>query len=128
MHTYKHQLQRKMTVALSALICIIFILYLITLPLSPLWLPNETRYGEISREVLTSRDWLLPHIFEFSQFEKPVAGYWLNSISQWIFGHDNVAAARAVSAMATVLTACLVFRMNMAIRQDVNQALTVKLV
>ncbi|ELE9247836.1 phospholipid carrier-dependent glycosyltransferase [Enterobacter kobei] len=127
MHTYKHQLQRKKTAALSVLICIIFILYLITLPLSPLWLPDETRFAEISREMLTSGDWLLPRIFDFSHFEKPVAGYWLNSISQWLFGHNNV-AARAVSALSTVLTACLVYRMSMAIRRDVNQALTATLV
>lgn len=127
MKTYKHQLQRKETTALSVLICIIFVLYLITLPLSPLWLPDETWYAEISREMLTSGEWLHPRIFDFSHFGKPIAGYWLNSISQWIFGQNN-GAARAVSALAAVLTACLVFRMSTAIRQDLNQALTATLV
>ncbi|HFS8112834.1 TPA: phospholipid carrier-dependent glycosyltransferase [Enterobacter asburiae] len=122
MHTYKHQRQRKKTAELSVLIFIIFILYLITLPLSPLWLPDETRYAEISREMLISGEWLFPRIFDFGYFEKPSVGYWLNSVSQWIFGHNNF-SARAVSVLATMLNALLVFRMSIAVRQDVNQGL-----
>ncbi len=127
MNTNKHEIQRKKTTELVFLISVIFFIYLITLPLSPLWLPHETKLAEISREMLTSGDWIIPRVSDFSFFGKPFAGYWLNSLSQWILGHNN-AAVRACSALATILTALIVFRMSMQVRQHVNQALTATLV
>lgn len=90
------------------LVAVFVFLYLAPLGVRPMVIPDETRYGEIPREMLASGDWGVPHLNGIRYFEKPVLGYWLNAASLWLFG-ENAFAIRLPSAVAVGLTALLLF-------------------
>lgn len=101
------------------LLLILFILltYFIPLETRLLWQPDEIRYAEISREMLASGNWTVPYLLDIRYFEKPVFGYWLNSIVQWLFG-DGHFSVRFVVVTSTLLTGFFVYRAAMAIWQN----------
>jgi len=91
-----------------AVIGLFLILYILPLGMRPLAIPDETRYAEIPREMITSGDWVVPHLNGLRYFEKPVLGYWLNALSIILFG-ENAFAVRLMSALATGMTAMIIF-------------------
>lgn len=91
-----------------ALVGVFVLLYLTPLGVRLLVIPDETRYGEIPREMLASGDWIVPHLNGVRYFEKPVLGYWFNAVAMRFFG-ENAFALRLPSALAVGLTAWLLF-------------------
>lgn len=96
--------------------------YLVASGLRPLSLPDETRYALISWEMLTSGDWVVPRLLGLRYFEKPVGGYWLENLSQMVFGHNNF-AVRLPSALAAGLTGLLVFWLARRGLKDIKKGL-----
>ncbi len=89
------------------LIGIYILLYLIPLGARPLFIPDETRYAEVPREMIASGDWIVPRINGLRYFEKPVMGYWISALSIMTWGENNF-AVRLPSALAAGLTVLLV--------------------
>jgi len=94
----------------SAVLLVSFFLVLYILPLGArdLLVPDETRYGEIPREMIAGGDWVAPHLNGLRYFEKPPLGYWVHAGSILLFGENNF-AVRLPSAMAVMLSALLIY-------------------
>src|SRR5476649_2473634 len=58
----------------------------------PLYDPDEGRYAEISREILSGGDWLIPHLNGLVYLEKPPLQYWLSALSFSAFGPSEFVA------------------------------------
>jgi 4-amino-4-deoxy-L-arabinose transferase len=84
------------------------LVYLLPLGFRPMVVPDEVRYGEISREMIATGDWVVPRLNGLRYFEKPVLGYWLNGLSMLAFG-ENPFAVRFPSAMAAGLSALMIW-------------------
>lgn len=82
--------------------------YLLPLGLHGLWIPDETRYAQISQEMLQSGNWVAPHFMGIRYFEKPAGGYWLIALSQAVFG-QNLFGVRIASALTSGLSVLLAY-------------------
>lgn len=94
--------------ALPLLLGLCLLAYLLPLGSHGLWIPDETRYAQISQGMLLSGDWVSPHFMGLRYFEKPAAGYWTIALSQAIFGH-NLFGVRFVSALSATLSVLLCY-------------------
>lgn len=82
-----------------ALLTLLFgLLYFFQLGDTPLLNPDESRYGEIPREMIATGDYVLPRLNGVFYFEKPPLMYWLVAGSMAAFGPSEL-AIRAVPAL-----------------------------
>jgi len=102
-HTLSNRLERW---AIPGLVVAFVLFYLVPLMTHGLWIPDETRYAQISQSMLQSGNWVSPHFMGLRYFEKPIAGYWLIAIGQAVFG-DNLFGVRIASALTTGLSVWL---------------------
>ncbi|WP_223430402.1 lipid IV(A) 4-amino-4-deoxy-L-arabinosyltransferase [Pseudomonas sp. GL-B-26] len=94
--------------ALPLSLAIFALAYLLPLGSHGLWIPDETRYAQISQDMLLSGNWVSPHFMSLRYFEKPVAGYWMIAASQALFG-QNLFGVRFASALSTGLSVLLCY-------------------
>ncbi|WP_085696085.1 lipid IV(A) 4-amino-4-deoxy-L-arabinosyltransferase [Pseudomonas sp. B26(2017)] len=94
--------------ALPLLLGIFLLAYLLPLGSHGLWIPDETRYAQISQDMLLSGNWVSPHFLNLRYFEKPAAGYWMIALGQAVFG-QNLFGVRFASALSTGLSVLLCF-------------------
>jgi 4-amino-4-deoxy-L-arabinose transferase-like glycosyltransferase len=57
-----------------------------TVPVRPLFDPDEGRYAEIPREMLASGDWVTPRLNGLKYFEKPPLQYWATAAAYGVAG------------------------------------------
>ena len=82
--------------------------YLLPLGIRPLIRPDEFRYAEIPREMLSSGDWIVPRLNGVRYFEKPATGYQMTAVCFALFG-ENAFALRLPSVLGVLLTAAFLY-------------------
>lgn len=70
--------------------------------------PDEGRYAQIAREMVTSGEWIVPHLQGKPYLDKPPLFYWLTALSFSLFGIGEI-SARVVPAVATLGTILLIY-------------------
>ncbi|MEB0039913.1 MULTISPECIES: lipid IV(A) 4-amino-4-deoxy-L-arabinosyltransferase [unclassified Pseudomonas] len=94
--------------ALLFLLLAFVIFYLLPLTTHGLWVPDETRYAQVSQEMLLTGKWAAPHLMGLRYFEKPALGYWMIALGQALFG-DNLFGVRIASALSLGLSTVLAY-------------------
>ncbi len=64
----------------------LFIFYALWLGSYPLFTPDEARYSEIAREMLTSHNFITPNLNGVAFLDKPILYYWLQASMIHLFG------------------------------------------
>ena len=87
----------------------------------PLVGPDEPRYAEVAREMLTRRDLITPTLGGMPWFEKPPLLYWMMMLSYRVLGVSEY-AARLGPAICGLLTAILLYWLgrNVSLRPRVE--------
>jgi 4-amino-4-deoxy-L-arabinose transferase len=67
---------------------------------------SEARYAEVAREMVSTGDWLVPHLLGTPHLTKPPLGYWLTAIPIQLFGTAEW-AARLSAGIFFLLTVSL---------------------
>src|SRR6202163_85093 len=99
-------LRKSWTLGVAALFCTM--LWFALLAHRPLYDPDEGRYAEIPREMLSGGDWVIPHLNALVYLEKPPLQYWLTALAFRGFG-QNEFAARLCTGLAGYLSLVTVF-------------------
>ncbi len=86
------------------------IIWFMLLGARPLFDPDEGRYAEIPREMLTGTGWIIPRLNGLVYLEKPPLQYWLTAGAMRLMGPSEF-AARLVTGVAGLLTLLLVYAM-----------------
>jgi 4-amino-4-deoxy-L-arabinose transferase-like glycosyltransferase len=89
---------------LAALVAAVWIA---TLASRPLFNPDEGRYAEIPREMLSGGDWVIPHLNGLDYIEKPPLQYWATATMYRWFGLSEF-SARLYTALTALGTVALV--------------------
>ena len=88
----------------AGLAVFLLIVGLTTIANRPLFNPDEGRYAEIPREMLSGGDWIIPHLNGLAYIEKPPLQYWITALSYRLLGVSEFSARlyTALCALATI--------------------------
>lgn len=68
---------------------VLAVVWLVTIQIRPMLDPDEGRYAEIPREMVTTGDWTTPRLDGLKYFEKPALQYWATAALYAVAGVSN---------------------------------------
>ncbi|PLX66145.1 MAG: phospholipid carrier-dependent glycosyltransferase [Denitrovibrio sp.] len=96
-------------------------LYFVILLIPAYWLPlfetTDARYAEISREMLSSGNFLEPYYNGIKHFHKPPFAYWMNALGMGIFGINGF-GVRFFGSVAAVLIILFTKKLSFLLTDD----------
>ncbi len=99
--------QKWVQIALLILFC--FFLFFVNLNRWDLWNPDEPRYAQVAREMVSGGDWILMHYNGKTYGDKPPLFFWLIAFSSYFCQGFNSFSARFPSAFFGTLTVLVTF-------------------
>ena len=96
-------------VQIAILIGFCITLYMLNLGLWDLWNPDEPRYAQVAREMVTGGNWVLMHANGERYVDKPPLFFWLIAFSSFLWQGLTSFSARFPSALLGMLTVLLTF-------------------
>ena len=91
------------------LLAFCFALYFVNLGQWDLWNPDEPRYAQVTREMVSGGDWILMHFNGKMYADKPPLFFWLIALSSALWGGLTSFSVRFPSAVFGTLTVLLTF-------------------
>src|SRR5580692_11270380 len=99
-------LRKSWLLGAAAILCTV--VWFVLLAQRPMLDPDEGRYAEIPREMLSGGDWVIPHLNALVYLEKPPLQYWLTALAFRSLGQSEF-AARLCTGLAGYLSVAAVF-------------------
>jgi 4-amino-4-deoxy-L-arabinose transferase-like glycosyltransferase len=93
--------QQRLILVLGCLV--LYCLWLVRVPLIE---PDETRYTEATREMITTGNYLVPHFNFVPRYQKPIFYYWVQAAARLTLGSSE-AALRFPSALCAMVLVLL---------------------
>ena len=108
--------------ALWALIAVAAVLYFVGNSRTALFDRDEPRFAEAAREMLRTRDFVVPHFNGEVRYDKPVLAYYFFAAGMAVFG-PNEFGARCASAVFGVISVLVLYSLALRILGDERRAL-----
>jgi 4-amino-4-deoxy-L-arabinose transferase-like glycosyltransferase len=102
---------RRRDLATLALVCAL--LFLPGLGRRDLWNPDEPRYGEVAREMVSTGEYVVPHYNGRLYTQKPPLMFWSIAASGFLLGGLDETAVRLPSALAAIGAVLLVYALGL---------------
>jgi len=99
-------------VHVTLLMGLCFILYFFNLGRWELWKPDEPRYAQVAREMVSGGDWILMHLNGRIYEDKPPLFFWAIAFSSFLWQGFTPFSVRFPSAVFGTLTVLLTFLMG----------------
>lgn len=100
--TSMHPLERKDIFCCLAVFMLVFLYNLPFLGYVLPFVPDEVRYGDVAREMLSSGDWVVPTMNGVPFLDKPPLYYWLVALSLKLFGVSGYGLRLPIALFASL--------------------------
>lgn len=108
-----------------AILLLAALVYLPSVWLRDAWNPDEPRYAQVAHEMVSSGEYVLPHLNGEVYAEKPPLFFWVSILASRLTGIPLESGPRLVSVIAAWLAMVLTFRIGLRLSDPETAWLTV---
>ena len=83
---------------------------------------DEARFAQASKQMVMSGDVITPYFMDEIRAKKPIAIYWLQSLSASLFGTENIASYRLPSLLGLLASLFLIYHFSASLFSDTKNS------